>query len=113
MIQPISPPKPADDKLITLLAEAHAARQLVLDNPDTLLADLARQQGKCRKQLRQLIELSCLAPDIVQAVFKGAKPASLTATKLRSSTLPLSWDEQRTMLLLPVQERGMKYRVQP
>ena len=101
--QPITlvpPPKPArDDKLIALLAEAHAARQLALDHPKIALAELARQQGKCRKSLSQLIELSCLAPDIVEAVLAGKQPVSLTAAKLRSSTLPLSWNEQRALLL--------------
>jgi DNA invertase Pin-like site-specific DNA recombinase len=99
-IEPITPPKPArDDKLIALLAEAHAARQLVLDNPEIPLAEIARQQGKCRKQLSHLIELSCLAPDIVEAVLAVKQPVSLTAAKLRSSSLPLSWNEQRTLLL--------------
>ncbi len=99
-IETITPPKPArDDKLIALLAEAHAARQLVLDDPKTPLAELARQQGKCRKHLGQLIELSCLAPDIVEAVLAGKQRVALTDTKLRSSPLPLAWNEQRALLL--------------
>ena len=99
-IQPVLQLKPArDDKLIALLAEAHAARQLVLDNPETPLAELARQQGKCRKHLSQLIEPSCLAPAIVAAVHAGKQPALLTTAKLRSGTLPLSWSEQRALLL--------------
>jgi hypothetical protein len=99
-IEPVTPSKPArDDKLIALLAEAHAARQLVLSNPEIPLAELARQQGKCRKHLSELVELSCLAPDIVEAVLAGKQPGSLTAAKLRSSSLPLSWNEQRALLL--------------
>lgn len=99
-IQPVLQWKPArDDKLIALLAEAHAARQLVLDNPKIPLAELAKQQGKCGKHLALLIELSCLAPDIVEAVLAGKQPQSLTSTKLRSNPLPLSWNEQRALLL--------------
>ncbi|MGE8143503.1 recombinase family protein [Novosphingobium sp. NPDC080210] len=99
-IEPVTPPKPArDDKLIALLAEAHAARQLVLDHPETALAELARQQGKCRKHLCQLIELSCLAPGIVEAIMAGKQPVALSTAKLRSSSLPLSWNEQRALLL--------------
>ena len=99
-IQLVPTPKPArDDKLITLLAEAHAARRLVLESPERPLAELAKQRGKCRKHLSQLIELSCLAPDIVEAVLAGKQPGSLTAAKLRSSSLPLSWNEQRALLL--------------
>lgn len=96
-----------DQKLISLLAEAYAARQLVLNNPEIPLAELAKQQGKCRKHLGQLVELSCLAPDIIEAVLAGTPPAPLTATKLRSSIWPLSWAEQ-SALLLRDQERGIK-----
>ena len=99
-IRPVLTPKLVrDDKLINLLAEAHAVRQLVLGNPNTSLADLARQQGKCRKHLAQLVELSCLAPDIVETVLAGKQPVSLATATLRSSSLPLSWNAQRALLL--------------
>jgi DNA invertase Pin-like site-specific DNA recombinase len=103
---PVKPSPPAvlpsdhqrDTKLIALLADAHAARKLVLAHPDTPLADLAKQHGKCRKHLAKLIELSCLAPDIVEAVIGGRQPSSLTAAKLRSTQLPLAWRQQRLLL---------------
>jgi site-specific DNA recombinase len=88
-----------DTKLIALLAEARAARKLVLAYPDLSLGDLAKQQGKCRKHLARLIELSCIAPDIVTAVLAGKQPLSLTASRLRSVELPMAWDEQRALLL--------------
>jgi hypothetical protein len=97
-VKPSSPSTPhRDGKLVTLLAEAHAARKLVLACPDLSLADLAKQQGKCRKHLAKLIELSCLAPDIVTAALRGKQPSSLTTTKLRTAAIPVSWDEQRTL----------------
>ena len=104
---PVKPSSPAvlssdhqrDTKLISLLADAHAARKLVLAHPDISLADLAKQQGKCRKYLAKLVELSCLAPDIVEAVIGGRQPESFTAGKLRSTQLPLAWDQQRAVLL--------------
>jgi hypothetical protein len=96
---PIKPaPKPhaqRDEKLVALLAEASAARQLVLDNPDTSLAELAKQHGKCRKHLAQLVEMACLAPDIVTAILAGKQPSSLTLQRLKAEALPLSWAEQR------------------
>jgi DNA invertase Pin-like site-specific DNA recombinase len=89
----------ADTKLIALLADAHAARKLVLAYPQTSLADLAKQQGKCRKHLTKLIELSCLAPDIVTVILAGKQPSSLTASRLRSVELPMAWNEQHALLL--------------
>jgi hypothetical protein len=91
------PSHQGDTKLITLLADAYEARKLVLAHPDTPLADLAKQHGKCHKHLAKLIEISCLAPDIVEAVVRGKQPSSLTATKLRTEVLPISWDEQRIL----------------
>jgi len=93
------PSHQGDTKLITLLADAYEARKLVLSHPDTPLADLAKQQGKCHKQLAKLIEISCLAPDIVTAVLDGKQPESFTVKKLRSTQLPLAWDQQRALLL--------------
>ena len=96
---PQRPQRQRDTKLIALLADAYAARKLVLAYPDLSLADLAKQQGKCRKHLAKLVEISCLAPDIVTAVLDGRQPSSLTATTLRSIQLPLAWDRQRALLL--------------
>jgi hypothetical protein len=97
----IKPSSPAmlqcDPKLIALLAEAYSARKLVLAHPHSSLGDLAKQQGKCHKQLAKLVEISCLAPDIVEAVIGGKQPSSLTATALRTKVLPISWDEQRIL----------------
>ena len=96
------PATPArDEKLVTLMAEAYRARQLVLDNPETPLADLAKQRGQCRKHLTQLVEIACLAPDIVEAILAGNQPSSLTAARLRTDPLPLSWQEQRSLFFEP------------
>ena len=94
------PTKPArDEKLVTLLAEAYRTRQLVLDNPETPLADLAKQRGQCRKHLAQLVEIACLAPDIVEVILAGKQQSSLTAAELRVSNLPLVWGQQLTLLM--------------
>jgi hypothetical protein len=46
------------------------------------------------------MRLAFLAPDIVEAIIEGRRPASLTNTKLRRlSPLPYSWEEQRRLLL--------------
>jgi hypothetical protein len=45
-----------------------------------------------------LVALSCLAPDIVTAIVEGKQPEQLTANRLMSIALPLSWAEQRAAL---------------
>jgi hypothetical protein len=85
--EPLIRPKHVS-KLALLLAQAYQARQLLLDSPDTPLTDLARQHGKCRKHLTKLIELSCLAPDIVEAIMKDQQPRWLTAQSFGQWTYP-------------------------
>jgi site-specific DNA recombinase len=93
-------PKPArrDERLIALVAEAHHARQLVLGDPESSLAGIAREHGRCRTRLGKLVALSCLAPDIVTSIVEGKQPEHLTVSRLTSKPIPLSWDEQRREL---------------
>ena len=51
--------------------------------------------------------LSCLAPDITQAILDGRQPPDLTAEKLlEHSRLPLAWHDQRTVLGFALLEPG-------
>ena len=92
-----APPR-RDDKLVALVAEAHQARQLVMQRPGKSIAALATEQGKCRTRLGKLVRLSCLAPDIVTAIVEGRQPEALTANRLSRIELPLAWPEQREAL---------------
>lgn len=95
---PAVPPRQCDEKLVQLVAEAHAARKLVLENPGRAVASIAADQGRCRTRLAKLVGLSCLAPDIVTAIVEGRQPAKLTPNVLTNIDLPLSWREQRVAL---------------
>lgn len=95
---PAIPPRARDEKLVQLVAEAHAARKLVLENPGRAVASIAADHGRCRTRLTKLVGLSCLAPDIVTAIVEGRQPAKLTAKVLNSIDLPLCWREQRAAL---------------
>jgi hypothetical protein len=96
MIKPASADR--DAKLVALIAEAHAARQLVLANPGASIAKLAASNNRCRTRLGKLAGLACLAPDIVTAIVEGRQPASLTARTLGEIELPLAWADQRALL---------------
>ncbi|WP_137871298.1 recombinase family protein [Sphingopyxis sp. 2PD] len=95
---PAVPPRQRDEKLVQLVAEAQAARKLVLENPGRAVASIAADHGRCRTRLAKLVGLSCLAPDIVTAIVEGRQPAKLTAKMLTSIDLPLCWREQRAVL---------------
>jgi site-specific DNA recombinase len=91
-------PVARDEKLVGLVAEAHAAGQLLKNNPTQSIAEIAKGEGRCRTRLTQLAALSCLAPDIVTAIVEGRQPPSLTARSLLEIELPLAWRDQRTSL---------------
>ena len=91
-------PSRKDDKLVALIAEAHQARQLILDHPGKSIAALASEHGKCRTRFAKLVRLSCLAPDIVTAIVEGRQPDALAANRLSKIELPLAWSEQRKAL---------------
>ena len=95
---PAVPPRARDEKLVRLVAEAHAARKLVLENPGRAVASIAADHGRCRARLAKLVGLSCLAPDIVTAIVEGRQPVKLTAKVLTSVDIPLCWREQRAAL---------------
>lgn len=87
-----------DERLVALVAEAHAARQIIISRPGKSIAAIAKKHNRCRTRLGKLATLSCLAPDIVTAIVEGRQPQALTARRLLDGQLPLSWAEQRAML---------------
>ncbi|WP_077145648.1 recombinase family protein [Sphingopyxis sp. KK2] len=95
---PAVPPRQRDEKLVQLVAEAHAARKLVMERPAQSIAAIAAELGRCRTRLTKLVALSCLAPEIVTAIVEGRQPAKLTAPMLTRIELPMHWQEQKVAL---------------
>ncbi len=87
-----------DEKLVALIAEAHAARQLIFAHPEQSIVNLAASNNRCRTRLGKLAALACLAPDIVTAIIEGRQPPTLTARALQDIDLPLAWPDQRALL---------------
>lgn len=69
-------PAARNDRLVSILAEAMAAREVMLASPDCSINQLAARLGQCRKRLTRLIQLSWLAPSIVEAILNGWQPTS-------------------------------------
>ena len=86
-----------DNRLVGLVAEAHAVRKAVFEHNGSL-AQIAAQLGKCRGHLADMMRISYLAPDIVAAIVEGRQPASLKRKTLMATPLSLDWSEQRQQL---------------
>ena len=91
-------PKNIDPKLIGLLAEAMSAQKLVLASPDAPIQKIAQRDGRCRKQLTQLVKLSWVSPRIVEAIVEGRQPSMLSRKRLMEIELPLAWSDQEQLL---------------
>ncbi|MFW2830767.1 recombinase family protein [Sphingomonas sp. ID0503] len=95
----VTPAAAPDERMIALLAEAFAIRDLVIAKPELSIAALAFSAGACRKRYARLLQISWLAPDIIRMIADGAQPSSLTAARLMSAPISANWAEQRTALL--------------
>lgn len=90
--------KAVDTGMIALLGEALEARKLVLASPELSINQIARREGRCRKQLTRLVRLSWLSPSIIEAITDGRAPPRLTRKRLLDTELPLSWSAQEEAL---------------
>ena len=98
-------------RLVRLLRDARAARDLVEQERTTPLMDLARRM-KCKKtRFARLVRLNYLAPDIITSILDGTQPSDLTARKLMQHDIPMDWTLQRRMLRFPEQPDYLKANI--
>jgi DNA invertase Pin-like site-specific DNA recombinase len=81
-------------KLIALLAEARATRDMVLAAPERSIRELAAEQGRCRHRIAKLIRLSWISPEITTTIVEGRQGRGLTPRGLLDGKLPISWKMQ-------------------
>jgi hypothetical protein len=58
------------------------------------ITDLAEQEGVTDAYVCRLLPLTCLAPDIVEAILDGRQPKGLRLAEMLGNG-PVSWEEQR------------------
>ncbi len=87
-----------DEKLVDLISEAFETRALVSASPDVALHKLAKREGRCRKQMTQLLKISWLSPPLVNAIMNGSQPAGLTRKRIMAIDLPRGWADQERLL---------------
>jgi site-specific DNA recombinase len=84
--------------LLKALARAHDWREKLITGRATGPNSIAKQTGLDESYVRRILGYAFLAPDIVEMIVEGRQPVGLTLEKLRVK-LPLSWQEQRRVLL--------------
>jgi hypothetical protein len=92
----IPTPKPrGDETLIKALVRAHRWRRRIESGRAKSITDLAEQAGVTDAYVCRLLPLTCLAPDIVEAILDGRQPKGLRLTEMLGNG-PLTWNEQRS-----------------
>jgi hypothetical protein len=89
-------PKPRrDDTLIKALVRAHRWRRKIESGRAKSITDLAEQEGVTDAYVCRLLSLTCLAPNIVEAILDGRQPKGLRLAEMLGNG-PLNWNEQRS-----------------
>jgi hypothetical protein len=88
-------PKPRrDDTLIKALVRAHRWRRRIESGQAKSITDLAEQEGVTDAYVCRLLPLTCLAPDIVEAILDGRQPKGLRLAEMLGNG-PIAWNIQR------------------
>lgn len=84
--------------LLTALAKAYAWQEQLESGQFEDLEDIAKEQGVDRSYVGRMLQLTSLAPDIVESILAGQAFADISLRNFRKG-IPVSWDEQRQVLI--------------
>ena len=79
------------------LARAFRYQRLLDEGRYASISEMAEAERIDRGYLGRILQLTLLAPDIVQAVIDGSQPAELGLSRLLGS-LSTEWEQQRRRL---------------
>ena len=85
------------DPLTVAVARAHRWQELLDSGRYPSISALTRELRVDFGYVSRLLQLTLLAPDIIQAILNGNAPSGICLDKLQWR-LPLRWDEQRQLL---------------
>jgi len=84
----------ADPAVVKALARAHRWQRMLDEGRYGSISELAAAESIERGYLGNVLRLTLLAPDIIQALLDGRSPADLTLPRLLG-LFPASWAAQR------------------
>ncbi len=87
-----------DLALVKALARGHRWKRLLDSGRYTSISEMAAAERVDRGYLGRILQLTLLAPEIVEAVLDGRQPAILGLPQLMNP-LPIAWSEQSRALL--------------
>jgi hypothetical protein len=94
----VAPMARHDSDLITALASAHEWRDLIEAGRIATLEELSALTRQDRGEVRRVLRLAFMAPDIQKAILTGHQPKSLTLRAVTSAEISPIWSEQRAFI---------------
>jgi hypothetical protein len=83
-----------DETLVKALVRAHRWRRRIESGQAKSITDLAEQEGVTDAYVCRLLPLTCLAPDIVEAILEGRQPKGVRLAEMLGNGA-VDWNEQR------------------
>ena len=83
-----------DETLVKALVRAHRWRRRIESGQAKSITDLAEQEAVTVAYVCRLLPLTCLAPDIVEAILDGRQPKGLRLAEVLGNG-PMAWEEHR------------------
>ncbi len=94
-------PRPrVDNAMVKALARAFRWRKMLDEGAYGTIEELAKAKGIGKAYVCQVLRLTLLAPEPVEAILDGRQPAEVGLDGLLTG-FPLEWDGQRYALLPP------------
>ncbi len=81
--------------IIVAIARAHIWRDLLESGEVKNIAEIARASKVDGSYVSRILDLSLLAPDIIEAILDGKEPSGLSLAKLTRRNPPMLWEDQR------------------
>jgi hypothetical protein len=85
-----------DETLVKALVRAHRWRRRIESGQAKSITDLAEQEGVTDAYVCRLLPLTCLAPDLVEAILDGRQPKGVRLAEMLGNG-PLAWEVQRSV----------------
>lgn len=90
-------PRRTDSTLVRALGRAFRWKQMLDSGACLTIAEVAEREGIAMSYVSRLLQLTLLAPDIVEAILDGRQGPEVTLARLLGP-LPVEWEQQRNLL---------------
>lgn len=91
-------PRRTNNTRVKALARAFRWKHMLESGHLTTIAELADREGIASSYMTRVLQLTLLAPDIVQAIVDGTQEPEVTLTRLLEP-FPVEWSDQPPSLL--------------